>query len=511
MATKRVSVSGLPQLTNADLKNNPSDSTRTSFLVSSRRQVGGINTSYQLDYAQLYTAISSQIASQFNIATTLGANNKPIYLTGQKFTASTQNIGSDGQYPVALRGGEFKTLPAIGTDVQPVYVNSSGRLTSSAGNVGSTTKPIYMSAGKLQVSNANVGGNTSTTDYGITFTPIYMKAGQLIAADGNVGGCSYNGHTCTPIYMAGGALRPATSPIGSPTRPIYMDRGTLKESSATLGSPTKLMYMEGGVFKEGNEIVTFPDTSMTGPGVAFDLIASVVFTTATNLGAENNIAGDDNYVNVNENDYWQEEFRLLRADKNPYGNWPISFCCPTTGWYTIIAEGASKPFGVLFYNGGWYHTANVAGVEVSEPNFIYYNQSTNNMFTYTGYFTENTCIGIVSNVKKTDTPNTESNAYKMKFKTRLDRVPADRKSGGMYTYNGRTSFSIKEITKGCPFSTRESIYNNHQYVQVYTNTRKQVVNRYYYPMPVKVKYSTMAWGNEQWGNWDSIRLYLIRS
>ena len=59
MATKRVSVSGLPQLTNADLKNNPSDSTRTSFLVSSRRQVGGINTSYQLDYAQLYTAISS--------------------------------------------------------------------------------------------------------------------------------------------------------------------------------------------------------------------------------------------------------------------------------------------------------------------------------------------------------------------------------------------------------------------------------------------------------------------
>lgn len=525
MATKRVSVSGLPQLTNADLKNNPSDNTRTSFLVSSRRQVGGINTSYQLDYAQLYTAISSQIADQFNIKPTVGANNKPIYLTGQKFTASTQNIGTDGQFPITLRGGEFKTLPAIGTDTQPVYVNSSGRLTSSAGNVGSNYKPIYMSAGKLQASNATIGyqsanswvvndGRTNDAQQTTGMMPIYMEGGVLKAASASIGRTAYN--DVQPVLMHGGTIIAAQNHVGNVYRPTYMEYGHIKPCfTGQMGSKTQPVFINAnGQFEAANSMVSYPDTSVNGPGVNYQHVASVIFDS----NGDKNAAGGgwDGVSNGVVGEEAGDELRVLNTSNNPYGGDPVPFLIPETGWYTFTVEAGTKPCAVVLWNtawyydndlacwsGGWNHTTEIAGVKTLEPNILFYNQTASNMFTYTSFFSEGTIVGVVSNCSSGNSARDDASVYVLKYKRSLDRVPAANRNACY------ASGYYRDILKSNN-SVRQTCATNGYYMKAYVNKRTQTICRYYYPVTKKLKFTKFKFGSENWGSADSIRLYVIR-
>ena len=512
MATKRVSVSGLPQLTSNKLTNNPTNSIRTSFLVSSRTLVGGINTSYQLDYAQLYTAISSQIADQFNIKPTLGANNKPIYLTGQKFAASTQNIGSDGQFPITLRGGEFKTLPAIGTDTQPVYVNSSGRLTSSAGNVGSIYKPIYMSAGKLQESTATIGyqsanvwvvndGRINDAQQTTGMKPIYMEGGVLKAASASIGRTAYN--DVQPVFMSNGSIVATQNHVGNVNRPTYMEYGHIKPCfTGQMGSKTQPVFINAnGQFEAANSMVSYPNTSVNGPGVTYDIVATVVFDSTGDQNASK--GGWDGSATGDESG---DELRVLANAYNPYGNLPIPFLIPETGWYSITVEAGTKPCAVMLYNGGWEHATVIAGVSTTEYNILFYNQTAKNMFTYTGFFSEGTIIGIASSITSGNSGVDSAEVYMLKSKSSLSKIPADKQSGGCALAN----WYYRDV-KGLDQATRKAIADAHQYITSYTSRRTMSINRYYFPVAKKIKFTKFALGSEQWSAGDSIRLYLIRN
>lgn len=121
-------------------------------------------------------------------STTVGASNKPIYLSSGTATASTSTIGS-GVKPIYMSSGTiYASSTTVGGAHKPVYLNA-GTITACSDTIGSSTLPAYMSSGTLAAityPSSNASFYTSVTSG--TFT---QPAGGVIAS--YFGGTSSSG------------------------------------------------------------------------------------------------------------------------------------------------------------------------------------------------------------------------------------------------------------------------------------------------------------------------------
>lgn len=102
-------------------------------------------------------------------STTVGASNKPIYLSSGTATASTSTIGSSVK-PIYMTSGTLTASSStVGSGVKPIYLNS-GTLTASATTVGSGNKLIYLNQGTI---------TASTSTYGSSKLPVYLTYGSI--------------------------------------------------------------------------------------------------------------------------------------------------------------------------------------------------------------------------------------------------------------------------------------------------------------------------------------------
>lgn len=97
--------------------------------------------------------------------------------------------------------------------------------------IGSSTKPIYLNAGKPTASSSTIGGSSK---------PIYLNAGTLTASTASIGGAA------KPIYMSSGTLTAMTGTIGSASKPMYMNGGTLTACSYTFGNASGNAALNNG-------------------------------------------------------------------------------------------------------------------------------------------------------------------------------------------------------------------------------------------------------------------------
>lgn len=518
MATKRVSVSGLPQLSSSDLINDPSlDKTRTSFLVSSRRKVNDINTSYQLDYAQLYTAISSQIANQFNIKPTVGANDKPIYLTGQKFAESTKNVGSSTK-PIYMSAGKLQeSNENIGIEKSDaVIIPNDGRPYDSQQRSGMT--PIYMKNGALTAATKSIGRSTVHD-----VQPVFMLSGNIIATQHHVGNVN------RPTYMEYGHIKPCfTGKMGSNTQPVFINaNGQFTAISGNAGDSTTPIYMSNGQFIPcDDEVEELPRDQSLITGKRFEIKQTVFFSD------KDEVENDWVYTNNELCDHYNDptaEFRVVHPSKSlkDDGTWgrskcffrgldnPVNFKIDEAGWYLVHCEASSKPMAVgIKVNNKWSHEHPYFKKYVSNnpdsneplmlPNLIYIDSNNRQTIDPIFHLEEGVEIGVYSCLS--NVPNAAKYTTDTWYSSSSDTSKYFKGKGQLsanieVTLNGHTFESSVRGTKNAPFLNdyfTTWIKNNpgsHKSEQFWIYTKPATLYKYY-PASTGGSWSTASYTAE---------------
>ena len=135
---------------------------------------GNISTEYTYDVKYTLTDAFTTISVTDTVSTAAVLMD---FLSGGKGiaigkVAETQNcfeVSSD--WTTKLNGPVYLGTSTLGAQNKPIYL-SNGLPTASSVDIGSSTKPIYMYQGALTASTSTVGG---------AGTPVYLKAGVLTA------------------------------------------------------------------------------------------------------------------------------------------------------------------------------------------------------------------------------------------------------------------------------------------------------------------------------------------
>lgn len=107
----------------------------------------------------------------------------------------------------------------------------SATLTTTKNNIQGTFE------GTLTGSATKLG----TSTIGSSIKPIYLSAGTPYASSETVGSAA------KPIYLNSGTLTACSSTIGATNKPVYMNSGTITAFSTTIGSSVQPVYMNAGV------------------------------------------------------------------------------------------------------------------------------------------------------------------------------------------------------------------------------------------------------------------------
>ena len=135
---------------------------------------GNISTEYTYDVKYTLTDAFTTVSVTDTVSTAAVLMD---FLSGGKGVAigkvaETQNcfeVSSD--WTTKLNGPVYLGTSTLGAQNKPIYL-SNGLPTASSVDIGSATKPIYMYQGTLTASTSTVGG---------AGTPVYLKAGVLTA------------------------------------------------------------------------------------------------------------------------------------------------------------------------------------------------------------------------------------------------------------------------------------------------------------------------------------------
>ena len=133
--------------------------------------------------------------------------------------------------------------PQVGSNVKPVYVDSTGKIVVSDGTVGSSVKPIYLDNVEIKVSSGTVGGVKKF---------IYLDNGELKVSSGS------EGNSNRPIYLDNGELKASSSNIGGTKQLVYLSSGVFTASNGNEGDVKKPIYLKDGV------LTAFDSTSAVG-------------------------------------------------------------------------------------------------------------------------------------------------------------------------------------------------------------------------------------------------------
>lgn len=225
----------------------------------------------------------------------VGASNKPIFLSLGRFVSTTANIGSPTQF-LYMENGELKpsalsvggtgdkllqfvdgqiveSTATVGSPTQLTYLKE-GTITASDGNAGSNTQFIYLNKGTFTPSNADVGAvnkfiylakgvaTASNLTAGANNKFVYVNGGAVTASNLTAGANDqfvyFNGGTVTAstltagatnkyVYFDAGKIKTSSSTIGGVAQPIYLNAGAFTALSATVGSAAQPVYLNQGV------------------------------------------------------------------------------------------------------------------------------------------------------------------------------------------------------------------------------------------------------------------------
>lgn len=211
--------------------------------------------------------------AQYTLNKIVKADNKNWDASTGEYT-SPESFGTN--FPVQLNNGvlsPIKTTNGIGNNLKPIYIDASGEIKESMGDMGNNFRPIYMAGGKfLACAPADVGGSSQpmyynsstgftacTDDAGAEDTLGYIDGGVFKTSTKSIGG------TNQIMYLSNGVFTPSNGEAGDKEQPIYLDDGVFKSITATLGENLKKpMYMQGGVFKEFTKRVSLIDEAPIG-------------------------------------------------------------------------------------------------------------------------------------------------------------------------------------------------------------------------------------------------------
>ena len=135
---------------------------------------GNISTEYTYDVKYTLTDAFSTISVTVTVSTAAVLMD---FLSGGRGiaigkVAETENCLEVSQdWTTKLNGPVYLGTATLGAQNKPIYL-SNGLPTASSVDIGSSTKPIYMYQGALTASTSTVGG---------AGTPVYLKAGVLTA------------------------------------------------------------------------------------------------------------------------------------------------------------------------------------------------------------------------------------------------------------------------------------------------------------------------------------------
>lgn len=135
---------------------------------------GNISTEYTYDVKYTLTDAFSTISVTDTVSTAAVLMD---FLSGGRGiaigkVAETENCLEVSQdWTTKLNGPVYLGTATLGAQNKPIYL-SNGLPTASSVDIGSSTKPIYMHQGALTASTSTVGG---------AGTPVYLKAGALTA------------------------------------------------------------------------------------------------------------------------------------------------------------------------------------------------------------------------------------------------------------------------------------------------------------------------------------------
>ena len=169
----------------------------------------------------------------------IGTSSKPVYIEKNKVKASSSSIGSETQHVYMKYGTITASTRTVGSNTKPIYMNA-GNITEFSETIGSGIHPVYVNDGEITVSNSTVGSG---------ITPVYMQEGVITASNETVG------TSINPVYMSTGKIVKSDATVGSNIKPVYMNDGNIIESNATVGSGIKPVYMNGGEITESSETV----------------------------------------------------------------------------------------------------------------------------------------------------------------------------------------------------------------------------------------------------------------
>lgn len=105
----------------------------------------------------------------------IGTNNSPSFIAITTNTINPNESGATlnlGAYAKVYNNSVYgkgclvaaSNASSVGSNINPVYVNSNGNIVASTSNVGSTTQPIYLSGGTLAIGDQYAGGTRVTRD-----------------------------------------------------------------------------------------------------------------------------------------------------------------------------------------------------------------------------------------------------------------------------------------------------------------------------------------------------------
>lgn len=168
----------------------------------------------------------------------VGSSSKPVYIEKNKVKASSSSIGNATQFVYMKSGTITASTSTVGSAIKPIYLDN-GTITESNSNVGTGINPVYMQDGVITASNETIG---------TAINPVYMNAGTVVKSDATVGS------NIKPVYMQDGNITESEATVGSGVKPVYMNGGEITESNDTVGSAIKPVYLNDGTItvSDGN-------------------------------------------------------------------------------------------------------------------------------------------------------------------------------------------------------------------------------------------------------------------
>ena len=160
----------------------------------------------------------------------VGNASRPVYIEKNKVKVLSANVGNEAQFVYMKYGTITASTETVGDTTKPIYMNN-GVMTEFADTVGSAIKPVYLDSGAITESNANVGSGVK---------PVYMNDGKIMESNETVGS------DIKPVYLNAGAITVSNGNVGSEIIPVYMTNGTITRTTKTVGNGTKPIYMSNG-------------------------------------------------------------------------------------------------------------------------------------------------------------------------------------------------------------------------------------------------------------------------